>query len=196
MRKQFLKDHIFLIIHRFLSLKVLLLIYLLFKNTAYNTFQFEKLFWIWWNVLDTIILWQDVGPCCEQTHAAFEVGLSLDQGQGIYSVWSDVDGSSQLRLCHTCIIDVMANPMATWPWGFMSPTVMVRQCRNNFIEMIKNTNTSRVSFNSSRKGLKPWFLLVHKLITQRGVLRGMGCTQIKYVWHTLLPNASGGNGII
>ena len=49
-----------------------------------------------------------MGPCCEQTHAAFEVGLSLDQGQGVYSGWSDVDGSSQLRLCHTCIIDVMS----------------------------------------------------------------------------------------
>ena len=46
-------------------------------------------------------------PVYEQTHAAFEVGLSLDQGQGVYSGWSDVDGSSQLRLCHTCIIDVM-----------------------------------------------------------------------------------------
>ena len=54
-----------------------------------------------------MILWQDVGPCCEQTHAAFEVGLSLDQRQGVYSGWSDVDGSSQLRLCDTCIIDVM-----------------------------------------------------------------------------------------
>ena len=52
-------------------------------------------------------LWQDVDPCCEQTHAAFEVGLSLDQGQGVYSGWSDVVASSQLRLCHTCIIDVM-----------------------------------------------------------------------------------------
>ena len=37
-------------------------------------------------------------------HAAFEVGLSLDQGQGIYSGWSDVVGSSQLRLCHTCML--------------------------------------------------------------------------------------------
>ena len=55
----------------------------------------------------TIILWQDAGPCCEQTHAAFEVGLSLDQGQGVYSGGSGVDGSSQVRLCHTCIIDVM-----------------------------------------------------------------------------------------
>ena len=54
-----------------------------------------------------MILWQGVGPCCEQTHAAFEVGLSLDQGQGVYSGWSDVDGSSQLRLSHTCIIDAM-----------------------------------------------------------------------------------------
>ena len=103
----FLRTITFLIIHRFLSLKVLLIIYLLFKYTAYNTFQFEKLFWIWWKVLDTIILWQDAGPCCEQTQAAFEVGLSLDQGQGVYSGWSDVVGSSQLRLCHTCIIDVM-----------------------------------------------------------------------------------------
>ena len=25
------------------------------------------------------------GPCCAQTHAAFEVGLSIDQGQGVYS---------------------------------------------------------------------------------------------------------------
>ena len=65
------------------------------------------MFWIWWKVLDIIILWQDVGPCCEQTHAAFEEELSLDQGQGVYSGWSDVVVSSQLRLCHTCIIDVM-----------------------------------------------------------------------------------------
>ena len=49
-----------------------------------------------------------MGPCCEQTHAAPEVGLSLDQGQGVYSGWSDVVVSSQLRLCHTCIIDVMS----------------------------------------------------------------------------------------
>ena len=48
-----------------------------------------------------------MGPCCEQTHAAFEVGLSLDMGQGFYSGWPGVDCSSQLRLCHTCIIDVM-----------------------------------------------------------------------------------------
>ena len=33
--------------------------------------------------------------------------LSLDQGQGVYSGWSDVVVSSQLRLCHTCIIDIM-----------------------------------------------------------------------------------------
>ena len=51
---------------------------------------------------------QDVGPRCEEMHAAFEVGLSPDQGQGVYNGWSDVDGSNQLRLCHTCIIDVMA----------------------------------------------------------------------------------------
>ena len=46
-------------------------------------------------------------PCCEQTHADFEVGLSLGQQQGVYNGWSDVDGSSQLCLCHTCMIDVM-----------------------------------------------------------------------------------------
>ena len=97
----------FLIIHRFLSLKVLLWYICYSRSTAYNTFQFEKSFWIWWKVLDTIILWQDAGPCCEQTHAAYEVGLSLDQGQGVYSGRSDVVGSSQVRLCHTCIIDVM-----------------------------------------------------------------------------------------
>ena len=62
-------------------------------------------------VLNTIILWQDAGPCCEQTHAAFEVGLSLDHSQGVYSGWSDVVISSQLRLCHTCIIDVMISSL-------------------------------------------------------------------------------------
>ena len=105
----FLKTITFSIIHRFLSLKVLLWYICFSKSTAYNTFQFETLFWIWWMLLDTIILWQDVGPCCEQTRAAFEVGLSLDQGQGVYSGWSDVVVSSQLCLCHTCIIDVMVN---------------------------------------------------------------------------------------
>ena len=72
------------------------------------------MFWIWWKVLNTIILWQDVGPCCEQTHAAFEVGLSLYHGQGVYSGWSDVVVSSQLRLCHTCIIDVMGMHMRSY----------------------------------------------------------------------------------
>ena len=48
-----------------------------------------------------------MGPCCEQTHAAFEVELNLDQVQGVYSGSSDVVVSSQLRLCHACIIDVM-----------------------------------------------------------------------------------------
>ena len=77
------------------------------RSTAYNTFQFEKSLLTCWKVLDTIILWQDAGPCCEQTRAAFEVGLSLDQGQGVYSGRSDVVCSSHVRLCHTCIIDVM-----------------------------------------------------------------------------------------
>ena len=68
---------------------------------------------IWKIVLDLVKgtwhhnLWQDAGACCEQTRAAVEVGLSLDQGQGVYSGKSDVDGSSQVRLRHTCIIDIM-----------------------------------------------------------------------------------------
>ena len=70
-----------------------------------------------------------MGPCCEQTHAAFEVGLSLDHGRGVYRGWSDVDGSSQLRLCHTCILDAMSavvrvhhktNPIDTGPKGAAS----------------------------------------------------------------------------
>ena len=72
------------------------------------------MFWIWWKVFNTIILWQDVGPCCEQTHAAFEVGLSLYHGQGVYSGWSDVVVSSQLHLCHTSIIDVMGMHMRSY----------------------------------------------------------------------------------
>ena len=103
MRKQLLKDHNFLNSSPIFIIWNLYFWYICFsRSDAYNAFQFEKLFWIWWKVLDTKILWQDVGPCCEQTHAAFEVGLSLDQGQGVYS------GSAQVRLCHTCIIDVMS----------------------------------------------------------------------------------------
>ena len=127
MLKQLLKDHNFLNNSPILSFLPIFIIesstfniYCFSKSTANNTFQFEKLFWIWWKVLATIILWQDVGPCCEQTHVAFEVGLSLDQGQGVYSGWSDVVVSSQLRLCHTYIIDamVMVSPPPTTP----SPT--------------------------------------------------------------------------
>ena len=70
-------------------------------------------------VFDTIILWQGVGPCCEKTHAAFEVGLSRDQGQGVYSGWSDVVVSSQLHLCHACIIDIMnRKPHKKWELSF------------------------------------------------------------------------------
>ena len=117
----FLRTVTFLIIHRFLPLKIPLLCICFSKSTAYNTFQFKKMFWIWWKVLDTIILWQDVGPCCEQTHAAFEVGLSPDHRRGVYSGWSDVVVSSQLRLCHTCIIDVMACWVGFYPilWALL-----------------------------------------------------------------------------
>ena len=106
-----IKTITFLIIHRFLSLKVLLLIYLLFKKHCIQHIS------IWKVVLDLVkgtwhhnfmagcgsLLWAN-------TYAAFEVGLSLDQGQGVYSGWSDVlFVSSQLRLCNTCIVDVMSS---------------------------------------------------------------------------------------
>ena len=122
----FLRTVTFLIIHRFLPLKFPLLYICFSKSTAYNIFQFKKMCWIWWKVLDTITLWQDVGPCCEQTHAAFEVGLSLDHGQGVYSGWSDVVVSSQLRLCHTCIIDVMVFRLISRSWfhNFQTLTIV------------------------------------------------------------------------
>ena len=115
MRKQLLKDHNFPNNSPIFLIENSTLIYLLFKK---HCIQYIS---IWKIVLDLVkgtwhhnffffflyILWQDAGPCCEQTHAAFEVGLSLDQGQGVYSGRSDVVGSSQVRLCHTCIIDVM-----------------------------------------------------------------------------------------
>ena len=105
MLKQLLKDHNFLDNSPiFISESSTFNIFA--SQKALHTIHF-KLFWIWWKVLYTIILWQDVGPCCEQTHAAFEVGLRLEEGQGVYSGWSDVVVSSQLCLCHTYIIDVM-----------------------------------------------------------------------------------------
>ena len=107
MRKQLLKDCNFLNNSPIFIIESSILIYLLSKKDCIQYISISKLFWIWWKILDTIILLQDVGPRCEQTHAAFEVGLSLDQVQGVYSGRSDVVGSSQVRLCHTCIIDVM-----------------------------------------------------------------------------------------
>ena len=100
MRKQLLKDHNFLNNSPIFIIKSSTYNILLFKKHCIQYIQFEKLFWIWWKVLDTIILWQSVGPCCEQTHAAFEVGLSLDQGQGVYSGWWDVTNYvSAIRVC-------------------------------------------------------------------------------------------------
>ena len=131
----FLRTVTFLIIHRFLPLKFPLSYICFSKSTAYNTFQFKKMFWIWWKVLDTIILWQDVGSCCGQTHAAFEVGLTLDHGQGVYSGWSDVVVSSQLRLCHTCIIDVMITSYShgvTQTHHTSPPNRKIVNCGDNF----------------------------------------------------------------
>ena len=107
MRKQHLKDHNFLNNSPIFIIESSTLVYLLFKK---HCIQYIS---IWKIVLDLVKgTWHHnfmagCGPCCEQTHAAFEVGLSLDQGQGVYSGRSDVVGSSQVRLCHTCIIDVM-----------------------------------------------------------------------------------------
>ena len=94
-------------------------------------------------VLNTIILWQDAGPCCEQTHAAFEVGLSLDHSQGVYSGWSDVVVSSQLRLCHTCIIDVMyVNAI-----NFTDITSVLGV--KNILWLLEAIFLSRINFNSN-----------------------------------------------
>ena len=40
-------------------------------------------------------------------------GIKSWPGQGVYSGRSDVVGSSQVRICHTCIIDVMTR-LSTW----------------------------------------------------------------------------------
>ena len=82
-----------------------LLIYLLFKK---HCIQYIS---IWKIVLDLV-----KGTWHHNFMAGFRTLLwanacSLWSGikswPGVYSGWSDVDGSSQLRLCHTCIIDVM-----------------------------------------------------------------------------------------
>ena len=107
MRKQLLKDHNFLNNSLIFIIESSTLVYLLFKK---HCIQYIS---IWKIVLDLVKgTWHNnfmagCRPCCEQTHAAFEMGLSLDQGQGVYSGRSDVVGSSQVRLCQTCIIDVM-----------------------------------------------------------------------------------------
>ena len=147
----FLRTVTFLIIHRFLPLKFPLLYICFSKNTAFNTFQFEKMFWVWWKILDTIILWQDVGPCCEQTHAAFEVGLSLDYGQGVYSGWSGVVVSSQLRLCHTCTIDVMISPLER----MTCPNHLSRRSRTRTARSHVPSLACRSSIDRSSDGLTP-----------------------------------------
>ena len=96
----FLRTITFLIIHRFLSLKVLLLIYLLFKK---HCIQYIS---IW-----TIVLYFVKGTW----HHNFMAGCGSLLWANTCSLWSgskswpgagclqrlaDVDGSSQLRLCH------------------------------------------------------------------------------------------------
>ena len=103
----FLKTITFLIIHRFLSLKVLLLIYLLFKK---HCIQYIS---IWKVVLDLVKgTWHHnfmagCGSLLWANTCSLWSGIKSWPGQGVYSGWSDVVVSSQLRLCHMCIIDVM-----------------------------------------------------------------------------------------
>ena len=77
------------------------------------------MFWIWRKGLDTIILLQDVGPCCEQTHAAFEVRMKSWPGAGC------LGGYCHLRLCHTCIIDVVWTHVRTYVHTYMFACLLV-----------------------------------------------------------------------
>ena len=106
MRKQLLKDHNFLKNSPIFIIESSTLIYLLFKK---HCIQYIS---IWKIILDLVkgtwhhnfmagcgsLLWAN-------TYSLWS-GIKY-QGQGVYSGRSDVVGSSQVRLCHTCIIDVM-----------------------------------------------------------------------------------------
>ena len=81
MRKQLLKDH------NFLNNSPIFVI----ESSTFNIFAFQK------HCIQYISIWKIVFGF--GTHAAFEVGLRLDQGQGAYSGWSHVDVSSHLHLC-------------------------------------------------------------------------------------------------
>ena len=100
MRKQLLRDH------NFLKNSPIFII----ESSTFNILAFQKALHTIYSNLKKIVL--DL----VKAFAAFEVGLNLDQGQGVYSGWADVDGSSQLRLCHKRIIDVMGSLVQIMSW--------------------------------------------------------------------------------
>ena len=112
-----------------------------------------------------------MGPCCEQTDAAFEVGFILDQGQGVYSGCSNVDGSSQLRLCHTFIIDVMpCTPM---------PNVIVNSLSMHLgLFAFFRLSLYRKGFcDISLSQFTPFYMwITHRIVNIRGQQDTMICT--------------------
>ena len=107
MRKQLLKDHNFLNISPIFIIESSTLIYLLFKK---HCIQYIS---IWKIVLDLLkgtwhhnfmagcgfLLWANT--------CSLWSGIKSWSGAGCLQRRSDVVGSSHVRLCHTCIIDVM-----------------------------------------------------------------------------------------
>ena len=107
MRKQLLKTHNFFNNSPIFIIKSFTFIYLLFKK------HYIQYISIWKIVLDLVkgtwhhnfmagcwsLLWANTCSLWSR--------IKSWPGQGVYSGWSDVDGSIQLCLCHTCIIEVM-----------------------------------------------------------------------------------------
>ena len=107
MRKQLLQDHNFLNNSPIFIIESSTLIYLLFKKHCIQYISISKI------VLDLVKgTWHHnfmvgCGSLLWANTCSLWSGINLDQGQGVYSGRSDVVGSSQVRLCHACIIDVM-----------------------------------------------------------------------------------------
>ena len=123
-----------------------------------------------------------MGPCCEQTHAPFEVGLSLDHGQGVYSGWSDVVVSSQLRLCHTCIIDVMRLiSQKTRMHLFHIPECSI-QNRNVHISVLNGAFWDMKQVNSGiceLSQLHPWFSVEYNYSPMPKLIVGLAIPPLK-----------------
>ena len=137
MRNSFFRTITFLIIHRFLSLKVLLWYICFPRRTAYNTFQFEKLFWIWWKILDTIILWQEQNMLSANTCSLWS-GIKSRPG---------VVGSSHVCLCHRCIIDVMLNLLSDIDIENYSNTC---NCKYHLVAICKGNGFYHTAFYQAR----------------------------------------------